>query len=309
MTKSNQLISIIGPTGIGKTAVAIDVAQYFQTDIISCDSRQFYKEMRIGTASPTDKELNAATHHFIGHLSIADNYSVGDFEKDALQKCNDLFLAKKNPLVLVGGSGLYEKALTEGLDEFPTIDPKIRMELNQELNENGLEKLQQELSEVDPDYFQTMDQQNPVRVIRALEIYRGSGKTFSSFRQKKSTPRNFKIIRIGLELPREELYQRINLRVDKMIESGLIKEAESLYEFRQLNSLQTVGYRELFDHFEKKYSLDFAIEEIKKNSRRYAKRQMTWYRKDKNIQWFSPYDKDEIITYLQAILKDQQHLL
>lgn len=304
MTKPHQLISIIGPTGIGKTSVAIHLAKAFQTDIISCDSRQFYHEMKIGTAFPSEDELNAAKHHFIGHLSIFDAYSVGDFERDALQKCAELF-PTKNPLILVGGSGLYEKALTEGLDEFPTIDPEIRTALNREFKDFGIQKLQQELKAVDPDYFQTMDSQNPVRLIRALEIYRGSGQTYSSFRQQKSHPRSFTTLRIGLELPREEIYNRINQRVDAMVKNGLIDEAQSLYEYRHLNSLQTVGYRELFDHFDGKFSWDFAIDEIKKNSRRYAKRQMTWYRRDESVRWFSPFDTAGILAYAKSELGDQ----
>ena len=297
--KNKQLIVITGPTAIGKTGLAIFLAQQLSTEIISYDSRQFYKEMNIGTAVPSPEELNAAPHHFIQHLSIFDDYSVGDYERDALEKIEALFKIH-DTLIMVGGSGLYEKAVTEGMDTFPEVDPSIREKLNLEFEEFGIEKLQKELKEVDFDYYKQADIQNPVRIIRALEIYRGTGETFSSLRTQKTTEREFGILKIGLELPREEIYSRINQRVDIMMKEGLLEEAQSLYEHRNLNSLQTVGYRELFDYFDGKFDLDFAVEEIKKNSRRYAKRQLTWYRKDENMKWFSPFQKDEILTYIQA---------
>lgn len=298
MTKENKyLISISGPTASGKTGLSVFLAKSLKTEILSCDSRQFYKEMKIGTAVPTQQEMDAVTHHFIGHLSIFDNYSVGDFERDAIQKIEELFQVY-DCLIMVGGSGLYEKAVTDGLDEFPEVDEKFRQELNTEFKNNGIEKLQQELKISDPEYYKTADIQNPVRVIRALEIIRGTGQKFSSFRTSNQTQRNFKIIKIGLELPREELYERINHRVDLMIKDGLLEEAKLLYPNRELNALQTVGYRELFEFMDGKTDLETAISEIKKNSRRYAKRQMTWYRKDERINWFSPFDKEKVLDFV-----------
>lgn len=299
--ENKNLIVITGPTAIGKTSLAIFLAQQLKTEIISFDSRQFYRELSIGTAVPSSEELAMIPHHFIQNLSILDEYSVGDFERDALVKINELF-QKYNDLILVGGSGLYEKAVTEGLDQFPEIDKTIRQKLIDEFNENGLEVLQNELKAVDPIYFEQVDINNPVRIIRALEIYRGTGKPFSSFRKNNYTARNFNVLKIVLELPREEIYNRINKRVDMMMENGLLDEVKSLYKFKHLNSLQTVGYKELFDYLDGKIDLSFAIDEIKKNTRRYAKRQLTWYRKDERTKWFSPFEKEKILEFiLQSI--------
>lgn len=292
-----NLIIITGPTAIGKTGLAVFLAKQLKTEIISFDSRQFYKEMKIGTAVPSEEELSEVSHHFIQNLSIFDEYSVGDFERDALQKIEELF-EKYDSLIMVGGSGMFEKAVTEGLDEFPDIDPKIREELISEFRESGVEKLQKELRISDPDYYNQVDLQNHQRIIRALEVCRGTGLPYSSFRKKNIRHRNFNVSKIGLELPREEIYSRINHRVDMMMREGLLDEVKSLYSFRNLNSLQTVGYKELFDYLDGKADLDFAIEEIKKNTRRYAKRQLTWYRKDKNIQWFSPFEKEKIFQFI-----------
>lgn len=298
MTEKNKyLISISGPTAIGKTGLSVFLAKSISTEIISCDSRQFFKEMKIGTAVPTAEEMEDIPHHFIGHLSIFDDYSVGDFEKDAISKIDELF-KKYDRLIMVGGSGLYEKAVTDGLDEFPEIDKKYREQLNLEFSESGIEKLQNELKSADPEYYKTADIQNPVRVIRALEIFRATGQKFSSFRIGQKTVRDFKLIKIGLELPREELYERINKRVDLMMDAGLLKEAKQLYPNRNLNSLQTVGYKEMFDYFDRKSDLETAVSEIKKNSRRYSKRQLTWYRKDDRIVWFRPDEKEEILRYV-----------
>ena len=294
---NKTLISIVGPTAIGKTKLAIGIAKHFACEIISCDSRQFYKEMTIGTAVPSKEELAEVKHHFIQNLSIHDNYSVGDFERDGLVFLNQYFKSN-NICVMVGGSGLYEKAITEGFDQFPDVDPKIREELNRELNDHGIEMLQKELQLKDPNYFNEVDIHNKQRVIRALEIIRGTGKMFSSFRNQKLTPRPFQIIKIGLELPREEMYDRINRRVDIMVNEGLIEEVKALEDVKHLNALQTVGYRELFDFFDENITKEFAIEEIKKNTRRFAKRQMTWFKKDETIQWFSPFDLDPIIQHI-----------
>ncbi len=292
------LISVVGPTAIGKTGLTIFLAKHFGSEILSNDSRQFFKEMKIGTAVPTLEELSAVKHHFIQHISIHQTYSVGDFERDSLEFLEQYF-SDHDLAFLVGGSGLYERALTEGLDEFPDIDPSIREQLNQEFIDYGLEKLQLELEQKDPVFFTEVDQQNGKRIIRALEIIRGTGKTFSSFRTQKKSKRNFEIIKIGLNLPREELYERINLRVDLMIKEGLIEEARKLYPLRELNALQTVGYRELFDYFDGKITLEEAVEEIKKNTRRFAKRQLTWFNKDKNVSWFLPSDKVEIARFIE----------
>ena len=294
---TKTLISIVGPTAIGKTNLAIEVAKHFQSEIISCDSRQFFKEMKIGTAVPSEEELAEVKHHFIQNISIHEKYSVGDFERDGLAFLDNYF-ETNDICVMVGGSGLYEKAITVGFDEFPEVDPKIREDLNNELAEFGIEKLQEELQEVDPKYFEEVDIFNKQRVTRALEIFRASGLPFSHFRNQDLNKRPFNIIKIGLELPREEMYDRINLRVDMMMNEGLLNEAKNLFPLKDLNALQTVGYRELFDFFEEKITLDFAIEEIKKNTRRFAKRQMTWFKKDETVNWFSPFDQENIINFI-----------
>lgn len=296
----NYVINVLGPTAIGKTALSIKLAQAFNTEIISADSRQFYKEMSIGTAVPNKKELSHANHHFIQHISIEDEYSVGDFEKEAIAKADELF-AEKDVLILVGGSGLYVKSFTEGLDEFPEVDPDLRLELNERLRDKGLAPLKQQLKELDPEYYNKIDQDNPHRIIRALEICLSTGKTFSSYLNKPKKIRNFKTISIGLTAPREIIYNRINRRVDIMMDKGLLDEAQLLYNKRKLNALNTVGYKELFAFFEGRIDLEHAVEEIKKNTRRFAKRQLTWFRKDENIKWFD-YEtpSEEIIAYLKS---------
>ena len=301
-TPNKTLISIVGPTAIGKTALAILIAKNYNTEIISCDSRQFYKEMSIGTAVPSHEELEEVKHHFIQNRSIHEDYSVGDFERDGIEFLNQYF-DTNDICVMVGGSGLYEKAITVGFDDFPDVPANIREELNSELETFGIEKLQEELKIKDPQYYSEVDIQNKQRVIRALEIIRGSGNTFSSYRKLNVTKRSFNIIKIGLELPREEMYDRINKRVDIMINSGLIQEVENLYALKNLNALQTVGYRELFDWLDEKITKEFAIEEIKKNTRRFAKRQMTWFKKDETVNWFHPTDLKNIIFTIENKLK------
>ncbi len=278
------LIAVVGPTAIGKTNLAIALAKHYQTEIISADSRQFFKEMRIGTAVPSLEELHTVQHHFIQHKSIFDDYSVGDFEKDALKKLTQLF-KNKDVVVMVGGSGLYVDAVANGLDEFPSIDSKIRERLNERLKNEGIQNLQEQLKSLDKVYYQKVDIDNPHRLIRALEICIGSGKPYSSYLNQKKSSRNFKTIYIGIEAEREVIYDRINKRVDLMIEDGLLKEVEPLFPNKSLNALQTVGYKEMFNFLEGKWSLDFAIDEIKKNTRRFAKRQLTWYRKNPEIFW------------------------
>ena len=284
-SQNKYLISIVGPTAIGKTSLSIKLAQYYNTEILSADSRQFYKEMQIGTAAPTPEELSLAKHHFIHHKSIEDNYNVGTFEKDAISTLNGLFKAH-DYVIMVGGSGLYVDAVTKGLDYFPEVDKSIREQLNLELVENGIEALQLKLKVLDIESYNTIAIDNPQRVIRALEICIGSGKPYASFLNKDKNKRPFKTITIGLTADRDIIYNRINKRVDIMMSQGQLEEAKSLLEKQQLNALNTVGYKELFKYLNKEWTLEFAIEEIKKNSRRFAKRQLTWFKRNKDCFWF-----------------------
>ena len=285
MSNTTYLISIVGPTAIGKTSLSIKLANYFNTEIVSADSRQFFKEMSIGTAAPTIEELAAAPHHFIHHKSITENYNVGAFEKDALKTIEELH-QKHDIVIMVGGSGLYVDAVTKGLDYFPDVDPNIREQLNNTLEEEGLESLQLQLKNLDEVAYNTIAIDNPHRVIRALEICIGTKQPYSSFLNKDKNKRPFKTITIGLTADREIIYDRINQRVDIMIENGLIEEVKSLIEYKHLNALNTVGYKEIFNYLDEKWTLDFAISEIKKNSRRFAKRQLTWFKKNNETLWF-----------------------
>jgi len=298
---SKYMLSIIGPTAIGKTRISIELAKALNTEIISCDSRQFYKEMQIGTAVPTKEELAKVKHHFIQQISIFDDYSVGKYENEALQKIDELF-EKHDIAFLTGGSGLYQKAILEGLDAFPKVDKNIRKNLNQIYKNEGVVPLQNELKQLDPDYYKTVDLQNPHRLIRALEICIGTSKPYSSFIEPDKTKnRNFQSIKIGLQAEREIIYKRIEQRVEQMFDSGLVEEARKLHQFKHLNALQTVGYKELFAYFEGEITLKEAKSEIKKNTRRYAKRQLTWYRKQEDIKWFSyDVDDDEILEYIKS---------
>jgi len=292
----NFLITVVGPTAIGKTALSILLAKHFKSDIISCDSRQFFKEMKIGTAVPEETELAAATHHFIQNKSIFEAYNVGQFERDTLKKLATLF-QENSVQIMVGGSGLYVDAVLNGLDAFPRVAPSIREKLNLELESKGLESLQNRLKELDIETYKNIAIDNPQRVIRALEVCIGSGTPYSTFKNKPKTPRNFTSIKIGLEAERPSIYDRINLRVDRMLENGLLEEAKALHEYKQLNALQTVGYRELFSFFEGEVTQEFAVSEIKKNTRRFAKRQLTWFKRDKETLWFdSQTDIEKIIT-------------
>ncbi len=300
------LITILGPTAIGKTALSIQLAKYFDCEIISCDSRQFFKEMRIGTAVPSQTELNSAPHHFIQNKSIFENYTVGDYQKEALAKLEILF-QKRQYAILVGGSGLYVNAILQGFDTFPDIDPTIRTQVQEKFDTEGLNYLQEQLQVLDAEYYnfllQTNPQtlQNPQRMMRFVEVCLGTGKPYSSFLNQQKKERNFIPIIIGLESNREEMYQRINNRVDLMVSEGLIEEAKNLFEHKNLNALQTVGYRELFEYFEGKITLEFAIEEIKKNTRRFAKRQMTWFKKTENVKWFDyKTDLPTIINHIKT---------
>jgi len=281
----NFLISIVGPTAIGKTSLSIKLAKYFNTEIISADSRQFYKEMQIGTAAPTPTELASVKHHFIQHKSVEDNYNVGAFEKDAIERLNQLFKSNKI-VVMVGGSGLYLDAVTKGLDYFPDIDPIIREGLNKRLKIEGLSALQGQLKELDIKAYNSIKIDNPHRVIRALEVCIGTNKPYSTFLNKTKTKRSFKVIAIGLSADRKIIYDRINKRVDHMINEGLLEEVKTLIPYQNLNALNTVGYKEIFNYLKKEWTLDFAISEIKKNTRRFAKRQLTWFKKTDCIKWF-----------------------
>lgn len=296
--KDKYVITVVGTTAIGKTALGVALAEHFKCDIISADSRQFFKEMSIGTAVPTEEELEKSKHHFIQNLSIFDSYSVGDYEKDALKKIKELH--KTNDVViLLGGSGLYVDAVLNGLDYFPKVNPEIREQLKKELENVGIESLQKKLKKLDAVAYNTIEINNPQRLIRALEISIGTGKAYSSYLNKnKKAERKFSTIKIGLTADREIIYKRINQRVDIMIANGLLDEAKKLHQHKVLNALQTVGYKELFSYFEKKITLDFAIEEIKKNTRRFAKRQVTWFKRDKSITWFNYLQDQEKIIEL-----------
>lgn len=294
---NKELIVISGPTAVGKTSLAINLAKEINTEIISADSRQFYKELNIGVARPSQKELNSIKHHFIGHISIQDNYNAGEYEAEAIEKINSLF-QKYEKLVITGGSGMYIDAITKGMDNLPNVDKSIREELNELFKDNGITPLQEELMEKDIEYYNIVDKQNHIRLIRALEIIRQTGKTFTSFRTNPKKERDFKIKKFVLIRDREELIQRINQRVDIMVEEGLIEEASELYPFRDLNALNTVGYKELFKYFDNKISLEEAIEEIKINTRKYAKRQVTWFRKDIDYKWLSA---DKEINWKEVI--------
>ena len=302
------LITIIGPTAIGKTSLSIAMAQHFQCEIISCDSRQFFKEMRIGTAVPSNEELAAAPHHFIQNKSIFENYSVGDFEKEAIAQLNELF--KTNDFaILVGGSGLYVDAILKGFDSFPDIEVTVREEVNAKYEQQGISYLQDQLALLDSNYFKKISLenpqtlQNPQRMMRFVEVCIGTGKPYSSFLNQAKNNRDFTPIIIGLEAERSVMYDRINQRVDIMINEGLLAEAEQLYPHKELNALQTVGYRELFRYFDGDDSLEFAIEEIKKNTRRFSKRQLTWFKRTENAQWFDYLtDRNEIIQHIKTFI-------
>ncbi|NVJ87033.1 MAG: tRNA (adenosine(37)-N6)-dimethylallyltransferase MiaA [Algoriphagus sp.] len=297
MSAKPTLILIVGPTAVGKTELCLNLAKKFNTDIVSCDSRQFYREMEIGTAKPTPQELAEVPHHLINSISIEDPYDVKQFEEDALKILDKLF-REKDVVIMTGGSGLFAKVISEGIDEMPEVDPQFRKQLIQEFEEKGITHLQEELKKADPDYYALVDTQNPQRLMRALEIIRGTGKPFSSFRQQKKVERPFRVLKIGLNRERDELYRRIDARMDLMIDEGLFEEAEKLFEKRHLNALQTVGYQEIFGYLEGNYDREEAIRLLKRNSRRYAKRQLTWFKKDAEIQWFKPGELNQIINWI-----------
>jgi len=288
------LIVIAGPTAVGKTGVAILLAQHFSTHIISADARQFFREMNIGTAKPTAEELQAAPHHFVGTHSITQPYDAATFGEDALATIHNLF-ATHNDLILCGGSGLYMKAVLDGFDDIPDIDPAIRQDLQSAYTQGGLEVLQHKMRILDPGYYQKIDIRNPQRLMRALEVVIGTGHSITTFQQRKRRTHDFDVARIGLELPRQELYERIDRRMDHMIEAGLFEEASSLFPYRHHNALQTVGYQEIFDFMEGKYDRDEAIRLLKQHTRQYAKRQLTWFKRDPEMVWLQPTRINDII--------------
>lgn len=296
------LICVVGPTAVGKTTLGIKLAQSFGTEILSADSRQFYKELEIGTAKPTLSELKEAPHHFINSLSIHDAYDVGKYEKEVMAKLGVLF-EENDVVILVGGSGLFVNAVCIGLDELPDVKANIREQLNAELKTNGLDQLNEELKTADPEYYEVVDLKNPQRVIRALEVIRSTGKKFSDFRKREPVARPFNVVSVGLELDREVLYERIDRRMDQMINTGLFEEVRGLYDYRHLNPLQTVGYSEIFGYLAGDYDKEEAIRLLKRNSRRYAKRQLTWFKRDPNTVWFDPKSSEDILAYLKQKLK------
>jgi len=298
--RKNTLIVLLGPTGIGKTDLSIEIAKELKTDILSCDSRQMFREIKIGTAVPKPMQLAKVQHHFIGNLSIHDYYSSGEFEIQAIALLEKIFQHKRYA-IMTGGSGLYIDAVVKGIDDLPNIDSEIRDNLKLRFNDKGIEFMLDELKRIDPEYYEIADLNNPKRILKALEVFEITGKTYSSLRTETKKERPFNIIQIGLTMDRTELYNRINLRVDNMLDAGLVEEAKQFYNYRHLNALNTVGYKELFGHFSGEYDLAEAIRLIKRNSRRYAKRQLTYWNRDKSIHWFHPSQKTEILEKIREI--------
>lgn len=301
---NKTLVIILGPTGVGKTELSLQIAEHFGTDIISCDSRQFYKDLKIGTAAPTADQLSRVKHHFVGMLELEDYYSCGRFEVEMLKKAEELFKSK-DVLLMVGGSMLYIDAITKGIDDRPEVDNELRDSLWKRYADEGIDRMREELHLLDPVYYESMDQKNYKRIIHALEICLSTGKPYSSLRNESVKQRPFDIIKIGLTLPREELYERINKRVDLMMEQGLMDEAKRFYDKRDLNSLNTVGYKELYNYMNGEWELDYAINMIKQDSRRYAKKQMTWFKRDETIAWFGPKDIEQVTHYIEEKLSSK----
>jgi tRNA dimethylallyltransferase len=301
--EKKSLIVIAGPTAVGKTDTGIQIAKFLKTEIVSADSRQIYKEMNIGTAKPSSQELAAVPHHFIDSHSINEDYDAAQYGRDALSVVHRVF-QNNNFAVLCGGSGLYIKAVCEGFDDIPQIDEEIRQKIVTSFNVNGIGWLQEQMQALDPEHFAVIDQQNPHRLIRALEVKIGTGQSIATFRNQKKLTHAFHIIKIGLELPRETLYERIDHRMDKMIEAGLFEEAKKLYHFKSKNALQTVGYQEIFDFMDGVTDYDETVRLLKRNSRRYAKRQLTWFKKDKEFTWFSP----DQLTDIQNFILEKHNL-
>lgn len=295
---AKNLLVIIGPTGVGKTELSLRIAENFGTEIVSADSRQLYANLKIGTAAPTPEELQRVPHHFIGTLQLTDYYSAAQYEEDALKLLDHLFQTK-DVVILTGGSMMYVDAVCKGIDDIPTVDEETRKTLLERYEKEGLEQLCAELKLLDPDYYKIVDLKNHKRVIHALEICYMTGKTYTSFRTQEKKTRPFRMIKIGLTRDREELYARINQRVDIMMEQGLLDEVKQVYRYRQLNSLNTVGYKELFNYLDGEWALPFAIDKIKQNSRIYSRKQMTWFKRDEEIRWFHPNQEEDILTYIK----------
>lgn len=293
------LIVLIGPTGVGKTELSLRMAEHFHTHIISSDSRQLYADLKIGTAAPTAEQLQRVPHHFVGTLQLTDYYSAAQYESEVLAVLDDLF-KQHETVLLTGGSMMYVDAICKGIDDIPTVDAETRALMLQRYEEEGLERMCAELKLLDPEYYKIVDLKNPKRVIHALEICYMTGKTYTSFRTQQKKARPFRIVKIGLTRDRAELYERINRRVDLMIEEGLVEEAKAVYPYRHLNSLNTVGYKEIFKYLDSEWELPFAIEKIKQNSRIYSRKQMTWFKRDQEIQWFHPAQEEEILAYLHS---------
>lgn len=293
------LIVLIGPTGVGKTELSLRMAEHFHTHIISSDSRQLYADLKIGTAAPTAEQLQRVPHHFVGTLQLTDYYSAAQYESEVLAVLDDLF-KQHETVLLTGGSMMYVDAICKGIDDIPTVDAETRALMLHRYEEEGLERMCAELKLLDPEYYKIVDLKNPKRVIHALEICYMTGKTYTSFRTQQKKARPFRIVKIGLTRDRAELYERINRRVDLMIEEGLVEEAKAVYPYRHLNSLNTVGYKEIFKYLDGEWELPFAIEKIKQNSRIYSRKQMTWFKRDQEIQWFHPAQEEEILAYLHS---------
>ena len=300
-TMSHTLIVLIGPTGVGKTELSLSIAEHFHTSILSSDSRQLYADLKIGTAAPTPEQLARVPHHFVGTLKLTDYYSAAQYEADVMKKLEELF-SLNEVVVLTGGSMMYVDAICKGIDDIPTVDKETRELMLQKYAEEGLDHLCAELKLLDPEYYQIVDLKNPKRVIHALEICYMTGKSYTSFRTQSTKKRPFRIIKIGLTREREELYERINRRVDEMLDAGLLEEVKAVYPYKELNSLNTVGYKELFKYLDGEWTLEFAIEKIKQNSRIYSRKQMTWFKRDNEIHWFHPDQKEEIINYINEQL-------
>ena len=301
MNSKPTLIVLIGPTGIGKTDLSLNIAEHYNTEIISADSRQLYADLKIGTAAPTPEQLARVKHHFVGTLQLTDYYSAAQYEAEVMKKLDELF-KRHNVIVLTGGSMMYVDAVCKGIDDIPTVDEETRKTLMQHYKNVGLERLCAELKILDPEYYDIVDKKNPKRVIHALEICYMTGQTYTSFRTSQTKERPFNIIKVGLRREREELYARINKRVDIMMEDGLLEEAKSVYQYKDLNSLNTVGYKEMFKYLDGEWELPFAIEKIKQNSRIYSRKQVTWFKRDTDITWFHPDDTDNIMSFIEERL-------
>ncbi|UBM61063.1 tRNA (adenosine(37)-N6)-dimethylallyltransferase MiaA [Candidatus Sulfidibacterium hydrothermale] len=304
MAGKKTLLVILGPTASGKTGVAIRLAKYLKTEIISADSRQFYREIPIGTAAPTEEQLREVPHHFVGNLSLQDDYNVSRFERDVLKLLEQKF-RQHEVIIMAGGSGLYIDAVCKGIDALPDPDPQLRQTLEKQWKQQGIAMLQQQLEELDPDYYAVVDRQNPKRLMRAIEVCLQTGKKYSELRLNRPAERDFRILKIGLNLPRQELFERIHQRTDQMLENGWLEEARRVLPFREKNALNTVGYKELFAFFDGKMTLEEAVEKIKTNTRRYAKRQLTWFKRDTDIHWFSPEETDSILAFVRERINEE----